>query len=138
AAGDLYVVLAGWDGSGRAGLEIYVNPLVDWLWLGGLLLILGTAFSLWPRPAVRLAAVDPERERLFGLLRELEYDRRMGKLDEESYARLRAEYEDQAARILEEARERERRRREVEAWLLGRRAAAQPAAGERPVSEVVP
>ncbi|MCL6522869.1 MAG: cytochrome c biogenesis protein CcsA, partial [Firmicutes bacterium] len=25
AAGDLYVVLAGWDGSGRAGLEIYVN-----------------------------------------------------------------------------------------------------------------
>ncbi|MDI3298701.1 MAG: cytochrome c-type biogenesis CcmF C-terminal domain-containing protein [Bacillota bacterium] len=135
--GDLYVVLAGWDDSGRAGLEIYVNPLVDWLWLGGLLLILGTAFSLWPRPSVRLAAVEPERERVFGLLRELEYDRRMGKLDGEAYARLRAEYERQARRVLEEARERERRRREVEAWLLGRQDAPRVRAAERSASEVV-
>ncbi|MDI3317107.1 MAG: cytochrome c-type biogenesis CcmF C-terminal domain-containing protein [Bacillota bacterium] len=123
---DLYVVLAGWDASGQAGLEVYVNPLVNWLWVGGLLLLLGTGFALWPRPSARLAAVEPERERVFGLLRELEYDYRMAKVDGETYARLRGEYERQARRALEEARERERRRREVEEGLLGGRQPAAP------------
>jgi len=59
---DLYVVLAGWDGEGanaRVNIAVFINPLVNWIWGGGVLLLLGTVVSLWPspRPALRTAAV---------------------------------------------------------------------------------
>jgi cytochrome c-type biogenesis protein CcmF len=44
---DLYVILAGTDGT-RATLIAYVNPLVAWIWIGQVLLILGTLWALWP------------------------------------------------------------------------------------------
>jgi cytochrome c-type biogenesis protein CcmF len=50
---DLYVVLAGWDGDGAAAnvsVAVFVNPLVSWIWTGGLLLLLGTLITLWPSP----------------------------------------------------------------------------------------
>jgi cytochrome c-type biogenesis protein CcmF len=50
---DLYVVLAGWDGdatAARVSLAVFVNPLVSWIWSGGLLLLFGTLVSLWPAP----------------------------------------------------------------------------------------
>jgi cytochrome c-type biogenesis protein CcmF len=46
---DLYVVLAGWDGeegNARLSLAVFVNPLVSWIWTGGLLVLLGTVISL--------------------------------------------------------------------------------------------
>jgi cytochrome c-type biogenesis protein CcmF len=52
---DLYVVLAGWDGDGRTAkvsLAVFVNPLVSWIWAGGVLLLLGTMVSLWPGTVV--------------------------------------------------------------------------------------
>jgi cytochrome c-type biogenesis protein CcmF len=52
---DLYVVLAGWEGDGptaKISLAIFVNPLVSWIWTGGVLLLLGTIITLWPAPAV--------------------------------------------------------------------------------------
>lgn len=56
-AEDLYVVLGGWDGDGptaRLSLALFINPLVSWIWAGGLLLLLGTLIALWPAPlAVR-------------------------------------------------------------------------------------
>jgi cytochrome c-type biogenesis protein CcmF len=49
---DLYVIVAGWeDGGATATFKAYVNPLVNWLWLGGLVFILGTAVAAWPDPA---------------------------------------------------------------------------------------
>ncbi|MBI4308429.1 MAG: heme lyase CcmF/NrfE family subunit [Chloroflexi bacterium] len=45
---DLYVVLAGVDGSGAATFKVFVNPLVLWIWVGGLVLLLGGVVSLWP------------------------------------------------------------------------------------------
>ncbi|PZN12642.1 MAG: cytochrome C biogenesis protein [Bacillota bacterium] len=80
---DLYVVLGGWEGQ-TAGFEFYLNPMVAWIWIGGYLLVGGTLFSLWPRPA--LASV---RARIMAELTELEYDYRMGKIGREEYERLR-------------------------------------------------
>ena len=48
---DLYVVLDGWDGDGanaRVSVSVFVNPMVSWIWLGGLVLLVGTFVSLWP------------------------------------------------------------------------------------------
>ncbi len=52
--GDLYVILAGWERSGEsATLVVYVNPLINWLWIGGLLFIFGTVIAVWPMPQER-------------------------------------------------------------------------------------
>ncbi len=46
---DLYVVLAGQDAeSGKGIVEVYVNPLVAWVWLGGVVVFLGTLLALVP------------------------------------------------------------------------------------------
>jgi cytochrome c-type biogenesis protein CcmF len=54
---DLYVILATLDdqvGTGldprfhRATFQVMVNPLVPWIWYGGLILALGTLIALWP------------------------------------------------------------------------------------------
>jgi len=46
---DLYVVVGGADpDTKRAEFQIHVNPMVSWIWLGVLVLILGTAVSIWP------------------------------------------------------------------------------------------
>jgi cytochrome c-type biogenesis protein CcmF len=55
---DLYVVLTAWDGDGptaRVSLSVFINPMVSWIWTGGLVLLLGTVISLWsaPQPSVR-------------------------------------------------------------------------------------
>jgi len=47
---DLYVILAGFDAEdGSATFQILINPLVVWLWIGGGLLLLGTAVAIWPQ-----------------------------------------------------------------------------------------
>lgn len=51
---DVYVVLNGWDDTGNsATFTIYINPLTMWMWIGGLVLILGTLIAAWPNPARR-------------------------------------------------------------------------------------
>jgi cytochrome c-type biogenesis protein CcmF len=50
---DLYVVLSDWKGDGptaQVSLAVFVNPLVSWIWAGGVLLLLGTLITLWPAP----------------------------------------------------------------------------------------
>ena len=50
--GDLYVVVAGWE-EGRAAVKVYAEPLVNWLWIGGLVFVLGTVLALWPHSTGR-------------------------------------------------------------------------------------
>lgn len=51
AAEDVYVILNGWQENGdSATFTVYVNPLTMWMWVGGLVLILGTIVSVWPHP----------------------------------------------------------------------------------------
>ena len=48
-AEDVYVIVAGWEGNGdSATFKAYVEPLVNWLWIGGLVFVLGTAIAAWP------------------------------------------------------------------------------------------
>ena len=46
---DLYVILASLDEDGLAAFQIVINPLVTWIWIGGGLLLAGTAIAAWPR-----------------------------------------------------------------------------------------
>jgi cytochrome c-type biogenesis protein CcmF len=49
---DLYVLLVGWDDTGTsATFKIYVNSLINWLWIGGIVMILGTIIATWSSPA---------------------------------------------------------------------------------------
>lgn len=54
---DVYVLLVAWEEIGVTGstFKIYLNPLVNWIWLGGLALIVGTLLAAWPE---RQAAVS--------------------------------------------------------------------------------
>jgi cytochrome c-type biogenesis protein CcmF len=45
---DLYIVLAGLDPDGLAAFQVLINPLVVWLWIGGVVLIVGTLITAWP------------------------------------------------------------------------------------------
>ena len=57
---DVYVVLAGFDNMGEtAAFKVYINPLMSWMWIGGLVMILGVLISAWPRrsPAIAEARV---------------------------------------------------------------------------------
>ena len=52
---DLYVILAAINDNGSATLRFYVNPLVSWIWIGGLIFVLGTLVAMWPSPQTRRA-----------------------------------------------------------------------------------
>ena len=55
---DLYVVLGAYDPQSKlVTILAYVNPLVTWIWLGGLILALGTAVAVWPATIEREARV---------------------------------------------------------------------------------
>jgi cytochrome c-type biogenesis protein CcmF len=56
-ADDLYVLLVDWQPVSATGatFKVYHNPLVNWLWIGGIVFILGTMLAAWPDQ-------DPEPE----------------------------------------------------------------------------
>jgi len=47
---DFYVLLVSWEPLGAEGatFKLYVNPLINWVWAGGLVFILGTLVAVWP------------------------------------------------------------------------------------------
>ena len=47
---DLYVLLVDWEpvGAGGATFKVFVNPLVNWLWLGSFLFLAGVVIAAWP------------------------------------------------------------------------------------------
>lgn len=48
--GDLYLVLAGLDDSGtRAAFKVFINPLQVWLWVGTIIMIVGTVVVAIPQ-----------------------------------------------------------------------------------------
>jgi cytochrome c-type biogenesis protein CcmF len=55
---DLYVVLAGWEQDGSASFLVFVNPLVVWLWLGGIVALGGTVVAMWPAPRPRAVTIE--------------------------------------------------------------------------------
>ena len=53
---DLYVLLIDWEPADTSGatFKIFVNPLVNWLWIGSLVFLAGIIIAAWPEK-------DPER-----------------------------------------------------------------------------
>jgi cytochrome c-type biogenesis protein CcmF len=50
---DVYLVLTGYDERTQlANFRIYVNPLINWVWLGFMMLMVGTAICLVPQSVV--------------------------------------------------------------------------------------
>jgi cytochrome c-type biogenesis protein CcmF len=62
---DIWVNLAGLTPAGPkqvATLRIFVNPMVSWIWLGGLIMALGALIAAWPPPrTARAPAPVPAR-----------------------------------------------------------------------------
>jgi cytochrome c-type biogenesis protein CcmF len=64
---DLYLVFAGSvDGTERSTFRITINPLVWWVWAGGILLVVGGLVTMWPSawqpaPAQARAPLAPPR-----------------------------------------------------------------------------
>jgi cytochrome c-type biogenesis protein CcmF len=46
---DVYVLLVGWEeiGLNASTFKIYVNPLINWVWAGGITFIIGTLVAAW-------------------------------------------------------------------------------------------
>ena len=61
---DLYVLLVDWQPISAEGatFKIYNNPLVNWLWLGGFVFILGTLIAAWPDRDPEAEAVPVRRK----------------------------------------------------------------------------
>src|SRR5688500_13492251 len=62
---DLYVLLVDWEPVGASGatFKIFVNPLVNWLWLGSFLFLAGIVIAAWPERETERVVV-PVRARL--------------------------------------------------------------------------
>jgi cytochrome c-type biogenesis protein CcmF len=61
---DFYILLVSWEpiAADGATFKVYLNPLVNWIWAGGLVFVLGMLVAAWPDPAeatrrVRAAAL---------------------------------------------------------------------------------
>ncbi len=56
---DFYVLLVGWEpvGQNAATFKVFINPLINLIWWGGLVLMLGTIMAAWP------TEILPERVR---------------------------------------------------------------------------
>jgi cytochrome c-type biogenesis protein CcmF len=50
---DVYIVLAGVRGDGSAEIRVTFNPLVRWVWLGGVLMAIGGLIVMWPQARKR-------------------------------------------------------------------------------------
>lgn len=51
---DLYLILSGWDKTGRASIKALINPLVVWIWTGGMVMLIGTLIALGPQRVKKL------------------------------------------------------------------------------------
>ena len=60
---DLYVLLIDWQPATAtaATFKVYVNPLVNWLWIGSLVFLVGILIAAWPRQEAHVATVRVRR-----------------------------------------------------------------------------
>ncbi len=50
---DFYVLLVNWEETSEdvATFRVFLNPLINWVWAGGIVFVLGTLIAAWPDPA---------------------------------------------------------------------------------------
>lgn len=44
---DLYIVLSAWEDDGRGTFIVKVNPMMNWLWIGSFMIVIGSLFAVW-------------------------------------------------------------------------------------------
>ncbi|HMC49504.1 MAG TPA: hypothetical protein VKH20_02580, partial [Solirubrobacterales bacterium] len=95
-----------------ATFKVIVNPLVTWLWIGGLIALAGALIAIWPARGRRRGALvrteaDARKEAKYREIRDAELDHAVGKLSDEDFAAVDAELREEALEILDrEERER--------------------------------
>ena len=60
---DVYLVLTGYGGNGnekQANFRVYINPLINWVWIGFVVLAFGTFICLIPQGLVDLLSPKPK------------------------------------------------------------------------------
>jgi cytochrome c-type biogenesis protein CcmF len=61
AGTDVYILLLDWQDDGRsATFKIYINSMINWVWAGGLMMILGTLIAAWPSKGGRRSFIPAE------------------------------------------------------------------------------
>src|SRR6476646_1298029 len=88
--------------------KVIVNPLVTWMWIGGLIALAGALIALWPARGRRRGALvrteaDARKEAKYREIRDAELDHAAGKLSDEDFAVLDAELRREALEILDGA-----------------------------------
>jgi cytochrome c-type biogenesis protein CcmF len=60
---DLYILLIDWEPASATGatFKIFVNPLVNWLWLGSLVFLAGIIIAAWPEKEMERISVPVRR-----------------------------------------------------------------------------
>jgi cytochrome c-type biogenesis protein CcmF len=86
--------------------KVIVNPLVTWMWIGGLIALLGALIALWPTRGRRRGALvrtetDALKEAKYREIRDAELDHASGKLSDEDFALVDAELRKEAVQILD-------------------------------------
>ncbi|MGD9735715.1 MAG: cytochrome c-type biogenesis CcmF C-terminal domain-containing protein [Solirubrobacterales bacterium] len=87
--------------------KIIINPLVTWMWIGGLIALAGALIAIWPSRGRRKGALlrtetDALKEAKYREIRDAELDHAAGKLSDEDYAALDAELRQEAVEMLDE------------------------------------
>jgi cytochrome c-type biogenesis protein CcmF len=89
-----------------ATFKVIVNPLVTWMWIGGLIALAGALIAIWPTRGRRRGALvrteaDARKEAKYREIRDAELDHAVGKLSDEDFAAVDAELREEALEILD-------------------------------------
>jgi cytochrome c-type biogenesis protein CcmF len=89
-----------------ATFKVIVNPLVTWMWIGGLIALAGALIAIWPTRGRRRGALvrteaDALKEAKYREIRDAELDHAVGKLSDEDFAAVDAELREEALEILD-------------------------------------
>jgi cytochrome c-type biogenesis protein CcmF len=88
-----------------ATFKVIVNPLVTWMWIGGLIALAGALIAIWPTRSRRRGALvrteaDARKEAKYREIRDAELDHAAGKLSDDDFAVIDAELRREALEIL--------------------------------------
>jgi len=94
------------DDTAPATFKAIVDPLVTWMWIGGLIALSGALIALWPARGRRRGALvrteaDALKEAKYREIRDAELDHAAGKLSDEDFALLDAQLRREAVEILD-------------------------------------
>ncbi len=94
------------DDAAPATFRVIVDPLVTWMWIGGLIALAGALIALWPTRGRRRGALvrtegDARKEAKYREIRDAELDHAVGKLSDEDFAAIDAELRREAVEILD-------------------------------------